>query len=89
MASESWEDQAVVVEPPEIKLFGQWSAQDVQVGDISLTVSIPVGSVLARNEEFSKIAVINFFLVLKKKIQLSVGGILRGKFRDIPRKSTV
>ena len=39
MASESWEDQAVVVEPPEIKLFGQWSAQDVQVGDISLTVS--------------------------------------------------
>jgi len=40
MASESWEDQAVVVEPPEIKLFGQWSAQDVQVGDISLTVSI-------------------------------------------------
>ena len=47
-------------------------------------------SVLARNEEFSKIAVINFFFtVLKKKIQLSVGGILRGKFRDIPRKSTV
>ena len=43
MASESWEDQAVVVEPPEIKLFGQWSAQDVQVGDISLTVSIPPG----------------------------------------------
>ena len=42
MASESWEDQAVVVEPPEIKLFGQWSAQDVQVGDISLTVSIYV-----------------------------------------------
>ena len=47
-------------------------------------------SVLARNEEFAKIAVINFFFtVLKKKIQLSVGGILRGKFRDIPRKSTV
>ena len=47
-------------------------------------------SVLARNEEFSKIAVINFFFtVLKNKIQLSVGGILRGKFRDIPRKSTV
>ena len=47
-------------------------------------------SVLARNEEFSKIAVIKFFFtVLKKKIQLSVGGILRGKFRDIPRKSTV
>ena len=33
------------------------------------------GSVLARNEEFSKIAVIKFFFtVLKKKIQLSVGG---------------
>ncbi|KAK2188464.1 hypothetical protein NP493_131g01000 [Ridgeia piscesae] len=42
MASESWEDQAVVVEPPEIKLFGQWSAQDVQVGDISLTDYIAV-----------------------------------------------
>ena len=49
-----------------------------------------VSIVLARNEEFSKIAVINFFFtVLNKKIQLSVGGIMRGKFRDIPRKSTV
>ena len=35
-------------------------------------------SVLARNEEFSKIAVINFFLVLKKT-QLSVGGGLCGE----------
>ena len=31
-------------------------------------------SVLARNEEFSKIAVINFFLQFSKKKQLSVGG---------------
>ena len=37
-------------------------------------------SVLARNEEFSKIAVINFFFtVLKKKIQLSVGGDSAGE----------
>ena len=40
---------------------------------------------LARNEEFSKIAVINFFTVLKNKTVIC-GGILRGKFRD---KSTV
>ena len=42
---------------------------------------------LARNEEFSEIAVINiFFTVLKTKIQLSVGGgVLRGKFRDNSR----
>ena len=42
---------------------------------------------LARNEEFSEIAVINiFFTVLKKKTQLSVGGrVLRGKFRDKSR----
>ena len=40
MATESWdEQQAVVAEPPEIKLFGKWSSEDVQVGDISLTVS--------------------------------------------------
>ena len=39
---------------------------------------------LARNEEFSEIAVINiFFTVLKTKTQLYVGGgVLRGKFRD-------
>ena len=42
---------------------------------------------LARNEEFSEIAVINiFFTVLKTKIQLSVGGgVMRGKFRDKSR----
>ena len=42
---------------------------------------------LARNEEFSEIAVINiFFTVLKTKTQLSVGGgVLRGKFRDMSR----
>ena len=43
------------------------------------------GRDLARNEEFSEIAVINiFFTVLKTKTQLSVGGggVLRGKFRD-------
>ena len=46
-----------------------------------------VGRDLARNEEFSEIAVINiFFTVLKTKTQLSVGGgVLRGKFRDKSR----
>ena len=42
---------------------------------------------LARNEDFSEIAVINiFFKVLKIKTQLYVGGgVLRGKFRDKSR----
>ena len=46
---------------------------------------------LARNGEFSKIAVIrHFFTVLKNKTQLSVGGgILRERFRDKSCKSTV
>ena len=45
------------------------------------------GRDLARNEEFSEIAVINiFFTVLKTKTQLFVGGgVLRGKFRDKSR----
>jgi hypothetical protein len=36
------EDSPVVVGPEvqDIKLFGKWSADEVQVGDISLTVSI-------------------------------------------------
>ena len=41
--TESWDDAApaaqVVAELPEIKLFGKWSSEDVQVSDISLTVS--------------------------------------------------
>ena len=42
------------------------------------------GSVLARNEEFSKIAVIKFFFtVLKKKKQLSVGGGFCGENVEI------
>ena len=38
---ENWDEPApVVAELPEIKLFGKWSTDDVQVSDISLTVSI-------------------------------------------------
>ena len=41
---------------------------------------------LARNEEFSEIAVINiFFTVLKKNHSYLWGGVLRGKFRDKSR----
>ena len=38
---ENWDEQAapVVAELPEIKVFGKWSTDDVQVSDISLTVS--------------------------------------------------
>ena len=37
-----WEDpaQTQVAELPEIKLFGKWSSEDVQVSDISLAVRI-------------------------------------------------
>ena len=47
MAEENWGDEpaaagvgAVVAEAeiPEIKLFNKWSADDVQIGDISLQV---------------------------------------------------
>ena len=46
--SEDWAEEAAaasggpavaVAELPEIKLFGKWSTDDVQVSDISLTVS--------------------------------------------------
>ena len=33
-------EQFAVVTTPEIKLFGKWSTDDVQVSDISLTVSL-------------------------------------------------
>lgn len=37
--AENWDEAAPAVELPEIKLFGKWSSDDVQVNDISLTVS--------------------------------------------------
>ena len=45
------------------------------------------GRDLARNEEFSEIAVINIFLQFSKKktSYLWGGGVLRGKFRDKSR----
>lgn len=38
--TENWDEPAPAVELPEIKLFGKWSSDDVQVSDISLTVSL-------------------------------------------------
>ena len=38
--AETWDEPVVNTEVPEIKLFGKWSSEDVQVSDISLTVSI-------------------------------------------------
>jgi len=41
--AESWDEPApAVAELPEIKLFGKWSSDDVQVSDISLTDYIAV-----------------------------------------------
>lgn len=34
-----WETAPAVAESPEIKLFGKWSTDDVQINDISLQVS--------------------------------------------------
>ena len=42
--------------------------------------SSPLNRVLARNEEFSKIAVINFFFSSQKTKQLSVGGFCGENF---------
>ena len=40
--AENWDEPAAaqVAELPEIKLFGKWSSEDVQVADISLAVSL-------------------------------------------------
>lgn len=35
-----WDNTTAVAETPEIKLFGKWSTDDVQINDISLQVSI-------------------------------------------------
>nr|XP_034302440.1 40S ribosomal protein S5-like [Crassostrea gigas] len=40
--TENWDEPAPAVELPEIKLFGKWSSDDVQVSDISLTDYIAV-----------------------------------------------
>lgn len=34
-----WENAPAVAETPEIKLFGKWSTDDVQINDISLQVT--------------------------------------------------
>lgn len=34
-----WEGTPAVAESPEIKLFGKWSTDDVQINDISLQVT--------------------------------------------------
>ncbi len=36
---DNWDEPTAVAEVPEIKLFGKWSSDEVQVSDISLTVS--------------------------------------------------
>lgn len=35
-----WETAPAVAETPEIKLFGKWSTDDVQINDISLQVAV-------------------------------------------------
>ena len=43
--TESWDEPApTTAELPEIKLFGKWSSDEVQVSDISLTVSIVIAT---------------------------------------------
>uniref|UniRef100_A0A8C2ZDB3 Small ribosomal subunit protein uS7 n=1 Tax=Cyclopterus lumpus TaxID=8103 RepID=A0A8C2ZDB3_CYCLU len=53
-----WETAPAVAESPEIKLFGKWSTDDVQINDISLQVSIksaPRGNdYIAVKEKYAK-----------------------------------
>ena len=40
---EEEEEYAYADDAPEVKLFGKWSFDDVEVRDISLVVSLPLG----------------------------------------------
>lgn len=42
-AEEEEEEYAYADDAPEVKLFGKWSFDDVEVRDISLVVSLPLG----------------------------------------------
>jgi hypothetical protein len=69
----SVEESAVVVGPEvqDIKLFGKWSADEVQVGDISLTVSIyKVCTFTVTSYNISHVLLIS--LVLLKSMQSPV-----------------
>ena len=69
----SIEESAVVVGPEvqDIKLFGKWSADEVQVGDISLTVSIyKVCTFTVTSYNISHVLLIS--LVLLKSMQSPV-----------------
>ena len=37
---EDFDTEVAVSDAPEIKLFGKWTTSDVQINDISLTVSV-------------------------------------------------
>lgn len=46
--TENWDESGpVVAEIPEVKLFDKWSSDDVQVSDISLTVSNVIPTILS------------------------------------------
>lgn len=49
-------------ELPEIKLFGRWTSDDVQVNDMSLTVSILIFLYFLSVEVFS-VLIIDYFKV--------------------------
>uniref|UniRef100_A0A8C0F162 Ribosomal protein S5 n=1 Tax=Bubo bubo TaxID=30461 RepID=A0A8C0F162_BUBBB len=51
-----WETAPAVTETPDIKLFGKWSTDDVQINDISLQVSdvVPHQDYIAVKEKYAK-----------------------------------
>ena len=51
VTTETWETAPAVAESPEIKLFGKWSTDDVQINDISLQVPDPGGDPAGRGGE--------------------------------------
>uniref|UniRef100_A0A672Z9U7 Small ribosomal subunit protein uS7 n=1 Tax=Sphaeramia orbicularis TaxID=375764 RepID=A0A672Z9U7_9TELE len=52
-----WETAPAVAETPEIKLFGKWSTDDVQINDISLQVSCTTHLLQHSNSHLDYIAV--------------------------------
>lgn len=59
-----WETAPAVAETPEIKLFGKWSTDDVQINDISLQVTF---NQHAKNKKWIEIP---YFLFKKNKARL-------------------
>lgn len=62
--AEDWEAAPAVAETPEIKLFGKWSTDDVQINDISLQVCLTLTQLDIHMTWFCKHGIFVFYLSL-------------------------